>query len=274
VTDETPETRAGDPLSALSTWAGQAVQIATGVAGLSYAFGWVLVTRFYGEFGIDPESAGITFGWLAIRAFLIGLVGLGFFLLARGILRIAGRIPVARPTLFEGGRLVALIVLGCLVVAVVVVLIQLAFGGDVEIADWLPTVAVAASIAAAVIFLLRPKSLEALPRLDQLLKGFAGFLIGFTAMALLLMPYRLGAHLAEDVRDGKPVDLPIVPGVPALQAPKVRVGLVDAGQTTPDMRPFLSCVLRLGGANGTSLYYANGTVLRIADENVNVTSPC
>ena len=60
----------------ISEWAGQAAQVTTGVAGLSYAFGWVLMARFYGALGVEPEDVGITFAWLVARAFLVGVLAL------------------------------------------------------------------------------------------------------------------------------------------------------------------------------------------------------
>jgi hypothetical protein len=70
-------------LAGVSEWAAQAAQITTGVAGLSYAFGWILMARFYGALGVDPEDVGITFTWLVARAFLVGLVALAAFLAVR-----------------------------------------------------------------------------------------------------------------------------------------------------------------------------------------------
>ncbi|MGW5740996.1 hypothetical protein [Amycolatopsis sp. NPDC003861] len=70
-------------LAGVSEWAAQAAQITTGVAGLSYAFGWLLMARFYGVLGVDPEDVGITFTWLVARAFLVGLVALAAFLAVR-----------------------------------------------------------------------------------------------------------------------------------------------------------------------------------------------
>ncbi|WP_306205674.1 hypothetical protein [Actinoplanes sp. RD1] len=257
----------------MSLWAADATQVVTGVAGFSYAFGWVLTARFYGEFGVDPESAGVTFGWLAIRAFLVGLASLGIFLVARGVARFATAVP-DRPARLAGPRLAAVTVGGCLAVAVVVLLVRGTLGSPVSPGEIITAVAVALVTAFAVLFGLRPELIEARPRLGQIISGLAGFLIGFAVVALLLTPYRLGAHLADDIRAGRPVSLPIVPGVPALQAPRTRLSLVEPGVVAPEVRPFLGCVIRLGGANGVSLYYADGRVLRVADEIVHSVSSC
>ncbi|MEU0535827.1 hypothetical protein [Amycolatopsis tolypomycina] len=82
-------------LAGISEWAAQAAQITTGVAGLSYAFGWILMARFYGALGVDPEDAGITFSWLVARAFLVGLVALAAFLAVRWL---QNRAASAQPT--------------------------------------------------------------------------------------------------------------------------------------------------------------------------------
>jgi hypothetical protein len=79
----------------ISEWAGQAAQITTGVAGLSYGFGWVLMARFYGSLGVEPEEVGITFTWLVARAFLVGLAALAVLLAARWL---QGRATLVRST--------------------------------------------------------------------------------------------------------------------------------------------------------------------------------
>jgi hypothetical protein len=54
-----------------------------GLAGIGYAFGWVLLSRFYGYFGITPEQAGISMPWVVVRvAVVFGLVGLADFVVA------------------------------------------------------------------------------------------------------------------------------------------------------------------------------------------------
>lgn len=70
-------------LAGLSEWTEQAAKVTTGVAGLSYAFGWVLTARFYWALGVEPEDAGITFTWLVARAFLVGIVALVLVLAVR-----------------------------------------------------------------------------------------------------------------------------------------------------------------------------------------------
>ncbi|MFI5490547.1 hypothetical protein [Micromonospora echinaurantiaca] len=93
-------------------------------------------------------------------------------------------------------------------------------------------------------------------------------------MSLLLLPYRLSDHLAADVRAGREVRLPMAPGVPALQVTRVRLAPVDGQSMAAALLPATTCVSRLGGASGTSLYYVDGRVLRIADENVTALAPC
>lgn len=70
-------------LAGISEWAAQAAQVTTGIAGLSYAFGWALMARFYGSLGVEPEDVGITFTWLVVRAFLVGLLALAVLVSVR-----------------------------------------------------------------------------------------------------------------------------------------------------------------------------------------------
>jgi hypothetical protein len=262
-------------LSDLSAWAGHATTIATGLAGLSYAFGWILTARFYGSFGIDPESAGVTFSWLAIRAFLIGLAGLALILLARAAPRFASSIP-GRSQSFEGPGLNTLILVGCVVAAVAVSLpAQMLPGKRTSLAEVGIALIGGLLLGGAIIAVVRPRQVQVSPSFERLSSGVQGFLIGFTAVGVLLLPYKWGTELANDVRAGRPVQISIVPGLPAFYAPRVHLSLVDAGQPTPDVGPYLAtCVVRLGGANGVSLYYGNGRVLRVADEVVYATGPC
>ncbi|MEU5691834.1 hypothetical protein [Actinosynnema sp. NPDC020468] len=74
-------------LVGLSEWAGHAAQVTTVVAGVSSAFGWVLVARFYGALGVEPEEVGITVSSLVVRAFLMGLLALLLVLAVRWLQR-------------------------------------------------------------------------------------------------------------------------------------------------------------------------------------------
>jgi hypothetical protein len=89
-------------LAGVSEWAAQAAQITTGVAGLSYAFGWILMTRFYGELGVDPEDAGVTFAWLVVRAFFVGLTALAVMLIVRWLQSRATTVQSANVVLSVG----------------------------------------------------------------------------------------------------------------------------------------------------------------------------
>ena len=207
--------------AAVSERAAQTAQVATGVAGLSYGLGWLLMVRFYGALGADPEEAGVTFTWLAARAFLIGLVVLSVLLAAKAL---RDRAVLARP-------------------------ISLVFSLRTE-------------VRSLVEVRLRTGA-------RHVLSAAAGVLVGFLVTALVVGPLRLGEDLAADVRDGRAVDLAVL-GLPLIRTTSVRLSGVDPASPAPAS----ACVLRLGGAGGTSLYVAQGRLLRVSDQNVNVSGPC
>lgn len=261
----------------VSHWFGQAAQIVTGVAGFSYAFGWVLTARFFGSFGVDPEDAGVSFGWLAIRAFLVGITGLVIFLASRALLRVAERSGPVVHIIQSRTVIIVLTVVCCLGVAALVALCLAVWtasnGGTVDSASVIAILTCGAIIAGLVLW-LRPPAVQLGWNTSLWLRGIAGALLGFITVSLLMLPYRLSDHLAVDVRDGRAVHLPMVPGVPAFQLPRVRLTPVDGQAPAPDLPPPSACVSRLGGSSGTSIYYMNGRVLRVADQNVTAVAPC
>ncbi|MEA5364151.1 hypothetical protein VA596_31775 [Amycolatopsis sp., V23-08] len=89
-------------LAGVSEWAAQVAQVTTGVAGLSYAFGWLLMARFYGALGVEPEDAGVTFTWLVVRAFLVGMLALAALLAVRWLQNRATSVQTTRLTLSIG----------------------------------------------------------------------------------------------------------------------------------------------------------------------------
>jgi hypothetical protein len=272
-TDGVPSTTTGQ----VSHWLGQAAQIVSGISGFSYAFGWVLTARFFGSFGVNPEDAGVSFSWLAIRAFLVGITGLAIFLIARSLLQAAERSEPVVHVIQSRAAIIVLTVVCCIGVAALVALSLTGWvassGGTVGTA---PVVAVLASgtFTAVIILWLRPPSVQLGWNSSLWLRGIAGALLGFVAVSLLLMPYRLGDYLADEVRNGQATHLPVVPGVPALQITQVSLSLGGQPGSATNLLPPVNCVLRLGGNSGTSIYYANGRVLRVADENATVAAPC
>ncbi|WP_431897883.1 hypothetical protein [Micromonospora haikouensis] len=271
-TDSPPTTLTGQ----VSHWFGQAAQIVSGVAGVSYAFGWVVTARFFGAFGVDPEDAGITFGWLAIRAFLVGVAGLVVFVGSRHLLQTAERSAPVVHIVQGRAAIVATTIVCCMGVAGLAVLCLVAWatsrGGGVDAAAVVTILACGAAITALVLW-WRPPSVQLGWNTSLWLRGAAGALLGFLGVGLLLLPYRLSDHLAADVRAGREVSLPMAPGVPALHVTRVHLAPVD-GQPSPHLPPVAACVSRLGGAAGTSLYYLDGRVYRVADESVTVWGPC
>ncbi|MFD6697276.1 hypothetical protein [Micromonospora aurantiaca (nom. illeg.)] len=261
----------------MSHWFGQAAQIVTGVSGISYAFGWLATARFYGTFGVDPEEAGITFGWLAIRAFLIGLTGLVVFVISRRLLQVAERSAPVVHIVESRGAIAVLSFVCCMGTAGLVALCYVGWAttrsGNAD------TVAVtfillAGAVSTALVLRWRPPEVQMGWNTSLWLRGLAGALLGFLGVSLLLLPYQLSDHLAADVRAGREVRLPVAPGVPALQVTQVRLAAVDSQSPPSHLPSFTTCVSRLGGASGTSLYYIDGRVLRIADQNVIALGPC
>jgi MFS family permease len=257
----------------VSEWFGQAAEIVTGVAGFSYAFGWILTARFFGSLGIDPEEVGISFSWLAIRAFLVGLAGLVIFLGAQWLLQAAERSEPVVHVIQSRAAIVALIVLCCMSTAGLVALSLTAWVAAHDgTVGWASVVAILAcgAITAVTILWLRPPTVRLAWNSRLWLRGVAGALLGFIAVTLLVTPYRLGDYLGSEVRNNKAAHLPVAPGVPALQVTRVRLTPVNSQAPAPA----LGCVLRLGGNGSTSIYYASGRVLRVSDQNVTVNEPC
>ncbi|MEV4492563.1 hypothetical protein AB0K04_20890 [Micromonospora coxensis] len=271
--DGSPTTLTGQ----VSHWFGQAAQIVTGVAGFSYAFGWVVTARFFGAFGVDPEDAGITFGWLAIRAFLVGITGLVVFVVSRHLLQAAERSAPVVHIVQSRAAIVVLTVVSCMGVAGLAALCLAVWttsrGGEVDAVP-VTVILLCGAVSTGLVLWLRPPAVQLGWNTSLWLRGIAGALLGFLGVSLLLLPYRLSDHLAADVRAGRSVRLLMAPGVPALQVTRVQLAAVDGQSPPPHLPPPGTCVSRLGGAAGVSLYHVDGTVLRVADESVTARGPC
>jgi hypothetical protein len=262
-------------------WFGQAAQVGTGVAGFSYGFGWVLATRFYSNFGIDPQDAGVDFAWLAIRSFMVGVAGLAAFLCVRWLLRAAKRGKSSVRVVQSRAAIVGLILVSCLGIAGIVALGLSAWvtetGGDVSGASF-AAVLLCGALIAALLLKVRPPAVRLGWNSELWLRGVAGAISGFVVVGLLLLPYQLGGRLASEVRHGEEVHVPIMPGVPVFDIVKVRLIAVSDQPIPPGPLAAINgsggCVLRLGEHDGTSIYYAHGVVLRISDQNVTATGPC
>lgn len=271
-TDTQPST-----LDGLSSWFGRAAQIITGLAGASYAFGWMLAARFYGSFGVAPEDVGISFERLAIRAFVVGAIGLSLFLGVRWLLSTAtrGRTVIR---IVESRAAIFLIIFTCCIGVSLVVAFLLAtwvtYHGDPV--SWVSVISVlVCGVAPALLILwLKPPSVQIGWNSSLWLRGMAGAVLGFVVAGLILLPYRLGDHLASSVRAGTPVTVPVVPGIAGLEVTRVRLSPVDDSFKGLDPLLARSCLLRLGAADGTSIYYMKGRILRIADSAVAAVVSC
>lgn len=260
----------------VSQWFGQGAQIVTGIAGLSYAFGWLLTARFYGSFGVEPEEAGVSFSWLAIRAFLVGLTGLAIFLVARALLQAAERSQPVVHIVHSRAAIIVLTAVSCIGVSSLVAFLLAAWveskGGRVGAPPIIAILACGVTISLIILW-LRPPTVQLGWDGRLWLRGFAGALLGFVAASLILTPYRLADYLAADVREGRAVHLMMLPGIPGLQATPVRL-MTLSGDAAPGLPDNARCVLRLGGNGSTSIYFGSGRILRINDQNVTATAPC
>ncbi len=263
-------------LHSATAWITTAVQVSTAVAGAAYGFGWLTAARFYGHFGVSPEEVGISFGWLAIRAFLIALVSLALFLATRFLLQMAERYkaPVWTANRRTVTATLLLLSLG-LTVGTDILLIKRGFGsssGEILVLAVIPLSAVVLILA------LRKRAQSATltvrGTLGVWLRGVAGGLAGFVVTILAMMPVRIADDLSNSVRRGEAARLVILPGVPVLQMERAR--LLPATYPQPSPPSDTPCVVRLGGGGGTSVYWDidRQQVLRISDETVIAATPC
>jgi len=266
VAADRPTTLAGQ----MSEWFGQAAQIASGIGGISYAFGWLLTDRFYGDLGVEPEEVSITFPWLVVRAFLVGLVGLCVAAVIRTLFRLAARSQPINRLVQSRTAIVALLLLSCIGVAGIVSLAYLVWF-TVPGSNSIGIVAVAFAVSIGIgvlVATLRPATLTV--RLDAryLLRGVAGALLGFVIVSLIILPFRLGDQLADEVRAGQPFAIGL--GLGTIKADRVRLSAADPSKPSP----VSGCVLRLGSNGGTSLFVVNGRVMRLSDQNITVVAAC
>jgi hypothetical protein len=269
-----PDATADEPSLAthLTRWFGQATQIVTGIAGFSYAFGWILAARFFSAFDLSPEDAGVTFAWLAIRAFLAGLSGLLVVVVVRYLLQTARRGKPVVLIVQSRWAIAGLTVLCCLAPAGLVVGVLAAWAASHDstvAAASVVTVLACCVLIALLMQWLRPPTFQLGWNSSLLLRVLAGALLGFVLTALALLPFRLGDHLAAEVKRGQEMRLTVPPGILVLQVSRVRLEA-----TAPAAQVPAGCALRLGGNSGTSYFYIGGRTLQVANENVVVRSPC
>lgn len=258
---------------------GRAAQIATGLAGLSYAFGWILANRFYSQFGESPEDGGVSFPWLAVRAFIFSFAALMAVFLIRFLMRAAQR---ATPGAYSPGRWATFGIAGSLIVLTPAVAIPVTFSieklvGKDEIApllDRFPELVgglIVGVIFAALFLHIAPNSLKFEWNANLVLRGLAGFLTGAIALTYCLLPFQIADNLATNIRDGHSVKLQIFPKLTVFEASRVRVIAIGGADI-----PFApqNCVLRLGSNSATAIYYVNKHVVRIPEQSHVIVGPC
>jgi hypothetical protein len=262
--------------SPISTWLGSAAQISTAVAGAAYGFGWLVAARLYGRFGVSPEDAGISFGWVAIRAFLVALASLLLLLAARYLLRTAERYATIVWTASRGTVTAALLlVLVCFAATTDAIMISRGFGTSTVERLVLVGIPLCA-VTTAVIVRRRSRRPTSTARghVALWLRGLSGALVGFVVTILAVTPVRVADNLGETIEEGRTAQLFILPGIPVLQMERVR--LLPATYSPTSGVENSPCLVRLGGDAGTSIYWDidRRQVLRVSDQNVVAATPC
>lgn len=260
----------------VAEWFAQGAQITSGLAGLSYAFGWILAARFYGAFGQSPEEGGVTFSWLAIRAFLIGLVGLVLILTARRLLVAAGR---ATPIVYSVTGNLAFILTLVAVIGVPIIVLAGVFLWEMVFGNFndLPVIIVLTAtglLLCALWIWLRPRTVTVAWNANLLFRGLAGLVVGIVVVSFILVPLRLADHLVSDVQAGRSIRLLIMPGVPVFEVPLVHV-VPNTTQPIPvELGGTSTCFQRLGSDGADAIYVVSGQVVRVPEEYHVTTMPC
>jgi len=259
--------------SPASAWLAKAAQIATAVAGAAYGFGWLIAARLFGSFDVSPEEVGISFGWVAIRAFLVALASLLLLLAARSLLRAADRYATAvwpaQRHAITAGLLMASVGIS---ITGDVLLIHRGYGRSPAGRTFVVLLPIAAIVAVAILRRRAAQSRQPRGQAGLWLRGLSGALASFVITILLLAPVRLADSVSAGIHAGHGTRLDLLPGVPVLQMGRVRLLPQDA-LTTGASGP---CVIRLGGSEGTSVYWDidRQRVLRLSDGNVVAAGPC
>jgi hypothetical protein len=261
-------------------WLGTAAQLGTAAAGVAYGYGWIICARFYSHFGMTPEEAGISFDWLAVRAFLIALAVFALIFAVRLVSHTAERFDSV--TKFIDGRVAASvsIVILCVGSGLLLDLGLLTFLKQAsQFLIW-GTICLCLLVAGKLIFLRAAQEpLKIAWNAKLFLRGASAALVGFTVVSLVLLPYRLADKLSQEVREGRSAYLPILPGIDAIHIEKIRVILINsnlAGALPRQLETSGLCLMNLGGSDGSSFYFdpQSKNVFRFSDQNVSTINPC
>ncbi len=121
--------------------------------------------------------------------------------------------------------------------------------------------------------------LDALVRSEEeskLMRSFASSFAGALAVTLaLLAPFFLAERYASEAKAGKGIDVTLLPGVISLvRVERVSVSFLEGTYHFPGTGEGRQCLLRLGSASGTSVFFdkRRQAVLRLSDQNIIITS--
>jgi hypothetical protein len=233
---------------------------------------------FFSHFDISPEDAGVSFDWLAVRAFLIAVVVLAVVLIARFLSRNAERYgPAVRIVESRAVVIAAKLLLALSVGTAIGALIRRSFGYSLVMV-LIPALLV---LGTGIWIWLNPSSepLQIAWNARILLKGVAGALAGFVVAALVCFPYRMTAQLAGEVKAGRPVQVSILPGLIAFEVVRMRVVFIPNSDSTSSVirgKRLDICLMHLGGSDGNSYFYdfQSGHVLVLNDQDIVARQPC
>jgi hypothetical protein len=201
------------------------------VSVLLYGFGWLFASRFYGEFGVQPEEAGVTAEWLIPRIVTAALpttlvILVGYRVTELGRARSTRRAVIYAATFMCGvGALWVRFlaekddsfysvpsILGLAVVEV---------GGALLAVSWTWV---------------------------GKIRGLRAVCCAVIAVTTAVLPVRLAADLSDSVRESNAITWRFFPGVPIVNAPPVTVLKRDASLLEPEVGP---CAILLGSTSGT-----------------------
>ncbi|MDQ3936099.1 MAG: hypothetical protein M3340_15865 [Actinomycetota bacterium] len=216
------------PATALTT-----LKDVAGLAGvlsvLLYGFGWLFAARFYGEFQVQPEEAGVTANWLIPRT-VVAALPVTLVIFAGYRLTERGRRRSRRRGLVHGAIFMSAVLAAWILWAV----------AENDVYSAISVVGLAIVEVGGALLAVSWSALE----------SFRGARLACCAVIVTtaaLIPLPLAADLADNVRNGLAVETTTLPGVPIANTPRVL-----AVQRDDRVAPFgrVRCAALLGNANG------------------------
>ncbi len=266
---EPPDAR-DDATSLLDTLR-NAAPLASLLAAAMYGYGWLVVTAFYGRFGVRPEEVGFGFGELTVRVAVFALEVLAVALLVGWGLRRLGDLHVPRNAV---GLVLSVLALVGLIVGTAVV-----GGTDLAILGFSLLALVVANLTerltdrGGTMPLRRPAAV-------------ASALLAVLGLTLLVgSAFVIPDAMANDVEGGRDrVHLSPLPGVTVFDIRKVMI-------ETPGVRGTFfdepTCVHLLGSSGSLTVVFLSGDgsvtddgeemrgiTVRVPTESTRIWSPC